>query len=166
MATMISKLDRSGSSKGQKSDNPLYGKKVLIVEDNGVQRKKLRELYESMGFVCVGECGNGLECLEQAEKTLPHLISLDILMPLMHGVETLGYLRDSGSQSVIVFVSALGSVDAITEVRSKGHAPDAVFSKKDTREMFLQVLQDIFLAEEERLAAQGPVEKVVAEKIA
>ena len=144
MAVVLSKLDRNNPSKSPQPSNPLHGRRVLIAEDNPMQRKKLRELYESMGFLCVGEVENGLDCLEMAEKTKPDLISLDILMPVMHGMETLGYLREAKSTAAIVLVSAMGNVEAITEVKAKGHLPEAVFSKKDTREMFIQVLTEIF----------------------
>jgi two-component system chemotaxis response regulator CheY len=144
MAIVLGKLDKGSPSKGTHNGSSLQGKRVLVVDDNAHQRRRLRELYESMGMLCVGEAGNGLECLGQVERLAPDLISLDILMPVMHGLETLGYLREQGCQAAIVFVSALGSLDVVTELRSKGHQPEAVFSKKDTREMFLQVLTQIF----------------------
>ena len=151
MAVVLSKLDRNNPSKSFQASTPLQGRRVLIAEDNPLQRKKLRELYESMGFVCVGEAENGLECLELADKTQPDLISLDILMPVMHGMETLGYLRETKSTAAIVLVSAMGNVEAITEVKAKGHLPEAVFSKKDSREMFIQVLTEIFEADAEEV---------------
>ena len=144
MAIVLGKLDKGSPSKGPHTNTPLLGKRVLVVDDNAHQRKRLRELYESMGFLCVGEAGTGLDCLEQVERLTPDLISLDILMPVMHGVETLGYLREQGCPSAIVFVSALGSLDVMADLKSKGHQPEAVFSKKDTRETFLQVLTQIF----------------------
>ena len=167
MATVLARLDRNAGSKSNKSDNPLYGKRVVIAEDNRLQRKKLRELYESMGFVCVGECENGLDCLEVAEKTKPDLISLDILMPHMHGVETLGYLKEAKNKAVIVFVSAMGNLESVAEVKSKGYSPDAVFSKKDTREMFLEVLNAIFTANDDEQEPQSMVpQSVLGEKSA
>lgn len=144
MAIVLGKLDKGSPSKGPQTNTPLQGKRVIVVDDNAHQRKRLRELYESMGFFCIGEASNGLECLELVEKNTPDLISLDILMPVMHGLETLGYLREQGCPSAVVFVSALGSLDVVAELKSKGHQPEAVFSKKDTREMFLQVLTQIF----------------------
>jgi two-component system, chemotaxis family, chemotaxis protein CheY len=144
MAIVLGRCDKGNPSKASQGNSPLQGRRVLIVDDNANQRKRLRELYESMGFLFVGEASNGLEALEGAEKLKPDLISLDILMPLMHGVETLGYLKDSGCTSAVVFVSALGNLEILAELKSKGHQPEAVFSKKDTREMFVQVLSQIF----------------------
>jgi two-component system, chemotaxis family, chemotaxis protein CheY len=148
------------SSKQSSSSNPLKGKTVLVVDDNAHQRKRLKELYDSLGFVCVGEAENGLEALEVAEKTSPDLISLDILMPVMHGVEALGYLREANHPSLVVFVSALGSLEVVSELKSKGFLPDAIFSKKDTREMFLQVLHRIFVEQQEELISNANTEHV------
>jgi two-component system, chemotaxis family, chemotaxis protein CheY len=108
--------------------------------------KRLKEMFEFMGFKCVGEAADGLEALDLAEKLNPSLISLDILMPVMHGVESLGYLKEQGCKARIVFVSSLGNLDSIADLRSKGHQPDAIFSKKDSREVFEEVLWDIFSA--------------------
>jgi two-component system, chemotaxis family, chemotaxis protein CheY len=146
MAVVLSKLDKSSSQKPALG-SLFQGKKVLVVDDNVNQRKRLRELYESLGFEFAGEAGNGLEAIESAEKLKPDLISLDILMPVMHGLEALGYLRESGSNASIVFVSALGNLEILGELRSLGFQPDAVFSKKDTRDMFFQVLSQIFKSE-------------------
>jgi two-component system, chemotaxis family, chemotaxis protein CheY len=154
MAINLTKLDKSEESQSSprvrknSSHNhqvsPLVGQTVLIVEDNRIQRKRLKELYESMGFKCVGEAADGLDALDMAEKLNPSLISLDILMPVMHGVEALGYLREQGSRAKIIFVSSLGSLETIADVKAKGHQPDAIFSKKDSKEMFEEVLWDIF----------------------
>lgn len=157
MAIVLGRLDKGSPSRAAQGGSPLQGKRVLVVDDNTNQRKRLRELYESMGFLCVGEAGNGLECLDLADKLHPDLISLDILMPLMHGVETLGYLREAGTTSAIVFVSALGNLEVLAELKNKGHQPEAVFSKKDTRDMFVQVLTQIF-SEETEIPAQDALE--------
>jgi chemotaxis response regulator CheB len=128
---------------------------VLVVEDNRFQRKRLKEMYESMGMKCIGEAADGLEALEYAEKLNPELISLDILMPTMHGVEALGYLKEQGCTARIVFVSSLGSLETVADLRSKGFQPDAIFSKKDSKEMFEEVLWDIFGAFENEQSSQA-----------
>ena len=147
MATIISKYDRGEQSKSVQNSHPLKGKRVLVVDDNPHQRKKLKELYVSLGFVFAGEASDGLECLEMAERLQPDLISLDIIMPVMHGVETLGYLKESGNKGIVVFVTALQNIEEFVElkfVELRGHQAEAVFSKKDSRETFSDVLSQIF----------------------
>jgi CheY-like chemotaxis protein len=157
MAINLTKLDKSEGGTQPKKDSPmLSGLSVLVVDDNRIQRKRLKEMYESLGFKCIAEAADGLEALEIVEKCTPDLISLDILMPVMHGVETLGYLKEQGCKSKIVFVSSLGATDAVANLKSKSYQPDAVFSKKDTKEMFKEVLWDIFSAPESE-----PLEKAI-----
>ncbi|NBW82456.1 response regulator, partial [bacterium] len=90
------------------------------------------------------------ECLALAEKTRPDIISLDVIMPVMHGVETLGYLREAKSSAVIMYVSVLGNLESMAEVKAPGgHLPDAIFSKKDGPEIIAEVLTSIFVGDEE-----------------
>lgn len=119
---------------------PFVGKKVVIAEDSFVQRKRIRELYESIGFTCVGESTNGEECLELVKRTQPDLVSLDVMMPIMHGVEAMGILKESGFPGVIVFVSSLGGSEVLSDVKHLGFMADAFFSKRDPKEAFIETL--------------------------
>lgn len=148
MAIIVGRLDRNAPSKSVKVTNPLGGKTVVVVDDSPTQRKKLRELYESLGVKCVGEAADGMAGLSVVEEKKPDLVSLDIIMPVMHGIEAIGYLRSGGFKGVIILVSAVGSVEAVAEIRSQGFSPDAIFSKKDSRETFGEVLAEIFSSEE------------------
>ena len=150
----LEKTEAPYSRTGISADNPFSGKRVLIVDDSPLQRRKLRDLYESMGFTCIGEAGNGVEALNLIAKTRPHLISLDILMPEMNGVETLGYLRAKHYNGFIVFVTALGGADVVGEARSRGgHQADFIFSKSDTRDVFMETLFALFSRAEQHQTA-------------
>lgn len=148
MTVTILKLDKNHPTEADRSVSRVAGKRVVVVDDSPRQRTALRSLYESLGLVCVGEAANGLECLGVVKKVSPDLVSLDALMPVMHGVETLGYLREDGYAGLAVFVSELGRSESLAEVRPQGHQPDAVFSKSDSREAFQNALNELFLAEE------------------
>jgi len=135
------------------SKNPLAGRRVLVVDDSASQRSRLVDIFQSIGMHVVGEAENGLEALSGAERFQPDIISLDIIMPVMHGVEALGYLKQKNCDAVIVYVSALGGIESVSQLRSPGgHLPDAVFSKKDGRETYVEVLTAIFTGEAESSA--------------
>ncbi len=150
MAMTLARLEKHAAAQGEKPGGRLAGKRVVIVDDSARQRAQFRSLLESLGLVCVGEAANGLECLSVVKRTQPDLVSLDVLMPVMHGVEALGYLRDDGYAGIVVFVSDLVRVDALADVRAKGYQADAIFSKSDGKESFSSVLNDLFLSEEYR----------------
>ena len=158
MAVQVRFLE-SGIASSAPRENPLRGRTVVVVDDSRVQRKRLRELYESMGMKCVGEGENGLEGLTLAEHLRPDLVSLDILMPVMHGVEALGYIREAGFARFIVLVSAVPSLEDVARLRPMGQMPDAVFSKKDSRETFREVLSNILLADALAQEAQAKAEQ-------
>jgi two-component system cell cycle response regulator DivK len=67
-------------------------KKVLIAEDNPVNRELLRELLEIRGYA-VTESSNGEQALDQIAKTQPDILLLDLGMPVLDGFETIKRIR-------------------------------------------------------------------------
>jgi NarL family two-component system response regulator LiaR len=66
-------------------DQPI---RVLIVDDHTIVRKGIRALLaEIEGIAVVGEAGNGLEAIAQAEALTPDVILMDLLMPQMDGID-------------------------------------------------------------------------------
>ncbi|NVO07372.1 MAG: response regulator transcription factor [Rhodoferax sp.] len=62
--------------------------RVLLADDHTLVRAGLRKLLESIeGMEVVGECGDGLELLAQAEALQPNLVLMDIAMPGLNGLE-------------------------------------------------------------------------------
>jgi two-component system, chemotaxis family, chemotaxis protein CheY len=144
-------------------NNPLLGRRVLVVDDSASQRSRLIEIFQSLGMHVVGEAENGLDALTAADRLQPDVISLDIIMPVMHGVETLGYLKQKNCDAVIIYVSALGGIESVSQLRSPGgHLPDAVFSKKDGRETYAEVLTSIFVGESEPSARSDSEESAAS----
>ena len=63
-------------------------KKVLLVDDNAILRKAVRPLFDSHPkFVVCGEAEYGREAVEKAPSLRPDLIVLDLVMPVMNGLE-------------------------------------------------------------------------------
>jgi CheY-like chemotaxis protein len=66
--------------------------RILIAEDNPVNRELLRELLEMRGHV-VDEASDGLEALSKLEQTLPDLLILDLGMPQLDGFGVIRKIR-------------------------------------------------------------------------
>ena len=69
------------------------GKTVLIVEDNATIRKQLAHAFLHGGFQKCEEAGNGKEGINLAKQIKPDLITLDLSMPVMNGLEAAAELR-------------------------------------------------------------------------
>jgi two-component system cell cycle response regulator DivK len=67
-------------------------KKILIAEDNAVNRELLRELLEMQGYE-IFEAGNGQEALTMLPQVCPDLVILDLGMPILDGFGTIGKIR-------------------------------------------------------------------------
>lgn len=84
--------------------------KTLIVDDEPIARKVLREELESIRDVeIVGEADNGASALEKIQRHRPDLVLLDLQMPLMGGLEVVRNLKRGTHMPVIVIVTAYDS---------------------------------------------------------
>ena len=68
--------------------------KILIVDDNRFFRQKLADVFNrEAGFQVCGEAENGKDAVEKALKRQPDLIILDLVMPVMNGLDAARVLR-------------------------------------------------------------------------
>lgn len=100
------------------SDKPFSGRiagvaagqqrlRILIAEDNPDNRLLLRRLHEPLGFE-IQEAVNGKEAVDIHEKWQPHLIWMDIRMPVMSGLDATRHIKEksNGSETKIVALTA------------------------------------------------------------
>lgn len=92
-------------------------KKILIVDDAAFMRTVLRNVFESNGYEVVGEASNGKEALDQYEKVSPDLVTMDITMPKVDGIEGCRRITEKHPNAVVVMCTAMGQkamvIDAI-----------------------------------------------------
>jgi two-component system, response regulator, stage 0 sporulation protein F len=80
-------------------------KRIMVVDDEENIRFLYKEELEEEGFV-VELAGNGKEALEKLPSFKPDLITLDIKMPVMDGIETLKRIRELERNLPIILCSA------------------------------------------------------------
>ncbi|MCI0388190.1 MAG: response regulator transcription factor [Acidobacteria bacterium] len=93
--------------------------RVLLAEDHAVMRDRVVGLLEPE-FVMVGTVGDGQALLEAATKMQPDVIIIDIMMPILGGIEAAHYLKQAGSCSKIIFLTIHEDQDFIRAALAEG----------------------------------------------
>lgn len=83
---------------------------ILIIEDSALLRAVVRDALEGEGFR-VNEAPDGKEGLAVALAEHPHLIMLDLMMPVMGGIEMHGLLRQDAWGSTVPVIILTGTKD-------------------------------------------------------
>ena len=103
-------------------------KRVLLVDDNSVVRSLVRQLFELQpDFEISGEAENGRDAIEKAEKLRPDLIILDLIMPVMTGLDAAPLLKQLLPDTLIILFTQQEGSEVERLARAAGI--DAVVSK-------------------------------------
>lgn len=81
---------------------------VLVVDDTGFMRQSLRMILEQNNFQVVGEAENGEDAIRKYHALKPDLVTMDITMPVMNGIDATKSIISSDPKAKIVVISALG----------------------------------------------------------
>ena len=95
-------------------------KRVLIVDDATFMRLTLRSVLEKNGFTVVGEAENGLDAIKKYQELHPDIVTMDITMPEMDGVEALKKIRSIDSNAKVIMITALGQESFVREAVMNG----------------------------------------------
>lgn len=93
---------------------------ILIVDDSRTSRKMLRNLLEAEGHVIVAEAVNGQEGVQLYQSLKPDLVTMDITMPVLDGVEAMKMIRAMHKESKIIMITAAGQKNKIIECLKEG----------------------------------------------
>jgi two-component system chemotaxis response regulator CheY len=91
---------------------------ILIVDDSRFMRKMLSDILTGAGHEVVGEAENAKEAIELFKRLKPDLVTLDIIMPEVEGVNAISALKDminGDPQAKVVMVSAMGQEQVVEE---------------------------------------------------
>jgi two-component system chemotaxis response regulator CheY len=96
------------------------GKKVLIVDDAAFMRMLLKDIVTKAGFEVVGEASNGKEAVEKYKELKPDVVTMDITMPEMNGIEAVKEIKKMDPNANIIMVSAMGQQAMVIEAIQAG----------------------------------------------
>jgi two-component system nitrate/nitrite response regulator NarL len=96
-------------------------KRVLLVDDNSAVRSLVRQLFElEPDFEISGEAENGRDAVEKAENLNPNLIVLDLVMPVMTGLDAAPLLRKLLPDTPIILFTVQEGSEVERLARSAG----------------------------------------------
>lgn len=114
--------------------------KILIVDDQVGVRSLLAEIFKKDHNVLLAE--NGMEALRLFMLFKPDLIFMDMKMPGMNGLETLGKIRDLDGQVAMIMMSAYGDIQYNEQAKDLGilYFLDKPFDLFELRERVANIL--------------------------
>ena len=112
--------------------------RIMIVDDSRVIYAEMKRMLDGSDFEIAAYCKNGEEALEQYEQAAPDLVTMDIVMPGMDGLETCEELKKKWPEANIFMVSSMAYEDIIDQAVALG-AKGFLF-KPFTKETLLEGL--------------------------
>lgn len=94
--------------------------KIMIVDDSMYFRLKLTEMLKELGHEVVGEASDGANAVMQYNQCTPDLVTMDISMPKVNGIEGVKKILEVDPSAIIIMVSALGQRKVVLEAMELG----------------------------------------------
>ncbi|KRE98417.1 two-component system response regulator [Paenibacillus sp. Soil766] len=94
--------------------------KILIVDDAAFMRMMLKDILTKGGHDVVGEAENGLVAIQKYQELKPDIVTMDITMPEMEGVEAVREIRKKDANAKIVMCSAMGQQGMVVQAIQAG----------------------------------------------
>ncbi|WP_297436577.1 response regulator [uncultured Clostridium sp.] len=94
--------------------------KVLIVDDAAFMRMMVKDILTKNGFEVIGEASNGLKAIEMYKQERPDVVTMDITMPEMDGIEAVKAIKAYDPTAKIIMCSAMGQQSMVMDAIKAG----------------------------------------------
>lgn len=95
-------------------------KKVLIVDDAAFMRMMIKDILQKNGFEVVGEGCSGIQAVELYKKEKPDVVTMDITMPDMDGIEAVKQIKAFDASAKVIMCSAMGQQSMVMDAIKAG----------------------------------------------
>jgi two-component system chemotaxis response regulator CheY len=93
---------------------------VLICDDAIFMRTMISDILQQSGFEIIGEAESGLEAIEKYKQLRPDLVTMDIVMPDMGGIDAVHEITKIDANARILMCSAMGQQALVVEAIQAG----------------------------------------------
>lgn len=116
--------------------------KIIIVDDDVFARSNLKSLieWEKNGFTIIGEASNGSNAIQLIKDERPDIVITDISMPVMDGINLIGYIEKECNTIKVIALSGYNDFDFVRQSMKKG-AVDYILKHKLNSKELLDVLK-------------------------
>jgi two-component system chemotaxis response regulator CheY len=90
-------------------------KRLLIVDDAMLMRKMIRDVAVAAGWEVAGEARNGAEAVALYQRLRPDLVTMDVVMPELGGLDALRQIRAADPAAQVVMITALDQKQTLME---------------------------------------------------
>ncbi len=94
--------------------------RVLVVDDAMFMRHMIKGILTGMGHEIVGEAADGVEACQKYEELHPDMVTLDLVMPNMGGLDALKEIRAKDPKAKVVVISALDQRQSLMDALKQG----------------------------------------------
>ena len=115
--------------------------KLLIVDDSNIMRRRIERSQQFEELHVVGTAGNGVEALELFRKTDPDMVTMDLTMPQMDGIECISKIVQLKPAVRILVISALA--DKATAVEAMERGANGFLNKPFTDRQLNEAIADL-----------------------
>ena len=96
------------------------GNNILIVDDAAFMRMMVKDILTKGGYNVVGEAENGVVAVQKYAELKPDLVTLDITMPEMDGIQALKKIKEADANATVIMCSAMGQQAMVIESIQSG----------------------------------------------
>ena len=117
--------------------------KLMIVDDSNIMRRRIERSQQFEELELVGTAANGLEAIELFRKMDPDVVTMDLTMPQMDGVDAFREIRGFDERVPVLLMSGYNEQDAVMRFAGKGLAGfvQKPFTVELLRERLMSVLR-------------------------
>ncbi len=94
--------------------------RVLVVDDAAFMRMMIKDILSKNGYEVAGEAGNGADALAQYTTLRPDVVTMDITMPEVDGIQGLKSIKALDPSAKVIMCSAMGQQAMVIEAIQAG----------------------------------------------